>query len=173
MIDCCYLVHTPLYMLVINIFIRVSKFFIFYDFRKHIIFVGVDDGLTFGSGLLWPDSLQRPPVERNWGKTVLYSLSDPQFKFYIFWEYVFRPYWIVGKDFFSGNNVCWKIVTLLQERLNRDHHWVYDISEVCVILHFLHKNISWIDNAISPKMWTLNTFLALSSQEIFYEGNEG
>ena len=43
--------------------------------------------------------------------------------------------------------MCWNIVIVLQESLNRDHHLVSDISELCVILHLLCKNIAWIDNA--------------------------
>ena len=35
---------------------------------------------------------------------------------------MFRPYEIVGKDFFSGNIVCGNIVTVFQERLKGDHH---------------------------------------------------
>ena len=52
---------------------------------------------------------------------------------------MFRTYGIVGKYFVNGNNVCGNIVTSFQERLNEDHHWVSDISEVCVIFHFLRK----------------------------------
>ena len=39
-------------MLVIYIFIIVRKFFILYDFRENIAYVGADDGLTFGSGFI-------------------------------------------------------------------------------------------------------------------------
>ena len=58
---------------------------------------------------------------------------------------MFRPYGILGKDFVSGNNLCWDIVIVLQERLKEDHHGVSEIYEVCVILHFLRKNIAWVD----------------------------
>ena len=60
---------------------------------------------------------------------------------------MFRPYGIVGKNCFSGNNMCWKFLILLQERLKIDHHGVSKISEVGVILHFLRENIAWIDNS--------------------------
>ena len=51
------------------------------------------------------------------------------------------------KYFVSGNNICGNIVILLQERLNRDHHRVSEISEVGVMLHFFRENIAWIDNS--------------------------
>ena len=41
---------------------------------------------------------------------------------------MFRPYGIVGKDFVAGNNMCWNIMIVLQERLKRDHHEVSDVS---------------------------------------------
>ena len=62
-------------------FTRVRKFFIFYNFRKHIACVGAYDGLTSGSGFIWLDSLKHPPVEINGEETVLYGLFDPRFKF--------------------------------------------------------------------------------------------
>ena len=43
--------------------------------------------------------------------------------------------------------MCWTIVIVLQERLKRDHHGVFEISEVGVVLHLLRENIAWIDNS--------------------------
>ena len=81
---------------------------------------------------------------------------------------MFRPYGIVGKDFVSGNNMCWNIVIVLQERLKRDHHGVSEISEVGVILHLLLENIAWIDNS---RMCSTSTSLDLwySRNHIFSE----
>ena len=79
--------------------------------------VGVYDGLTFWSGLIWIDFLFHRLVEKNGRKTVLYGLSYPQFQFWTLWDFVFWPYGKVGKDFVSGNNVCWNIVIVLQELL--------------------------------------------------------
>ena len=69
---------------------------------------------------------------------------------------MFRPYGIVGKDFVSRNNVCGKIVTVFQECLEGDHHFVSEISEVCVIFHFLCENVDRIDDA--RNVFDLNIF---------------
>ena len=64
--------------------------------------------------------------------------------------------------------MCWNIVIVLQERLKRDHHGVSEISEVGVILHFLLKNIAWIDN--SWNMFNVHIFgLMEFSNHIFLE----
>ena len=52
---------------------------------------------------------------------------------------------------------------ILQERLKGDHHRVSDISEVCVIFHFLRINIVWIvyaRNLFDVKIFSL---MALSN----------
>ena len=64
--------------------------------------------------------------------------------------------------------MCWNIVIVLQERLKRDHHGVSEISEVGVVLHLLHENISWID--ISQNMFNVHIFgLMALSNHIFLE----
>ena len=60
---------------------------------------------------------------------------------------MFRLYGIVGKDFVSGNNVCENRVTVLQKRLEGDHHGVSEISEVRVVFHFIRENVDGIDNS--------------------------
>ena len=51
---------------------------------------------------------------------------------------------IVVKDLVSGNNVCGKVVTVFQKRLEGDHHGVSEISELCVVFHFLCENVARI-----------------------------
>ena len=48
-------------MLVIDFFIRVLKFFIFYNFRKQIACVGAGDGLASISGFIWLNYRQQKP----------------------------------------------------------------------------------------------------------------
>ena len=81
---------------------------------------------------------------------------------------MFRYYVLVGKDCVRGNNLCWNIVIVFQEHLKLDHHLVSEISEVCVIFHFLRKNISWID--YSRNVFDLNLFQLMAfSEHIFSE----
>ena len=75
----------------------------------------------------WIESRQHPPVNRNGGKTVLDSLFDFRFEFqnilsdvfwndqfylYTVWNYVFQLYGIVGKEFFSRNDMWGNVVTI-------------------------------------------------------------
>ena len=79
---------------------------------------------------------------------------------------MFLPYGIVGKDFVSGNNVCWNIEIIFKERLKGDHHVVSEISEVCIIFHFLRKIFAWIDYA--SNVFDLNIFRLMAFSNHIY-----
>ena len=74
---------------------------------------------------------------------------------------MFRPYGIVGKEFVSVNNVCGNCVTVLQKRLEGDHHGVSEISEVRVVFNFLRENVDVIDdskNVVDVQIFRLMAF---------------
>ena len=56
-------------------------------------------------------------------------------------------YGILGKDFVGGNYVFGNVVTVFQKSLEGDHYGVYEISEVCVVFHFLRENVARIDDS--------------------------
>ena len=81
---------------------------------------------------------------------------------------MFRPYGIVGKYFVSENNVCWNIMIVPQEFLKGDNHWVSKISEVCVIFHFLCKNIAWVD--YTRNVFNVNIFRLMAFSKLYSIG---
>ena len=114
-----------------------------------------------GVSIHWLDFHQNPPVKRNRGKTILHGMSDsrlefqnvwnnvfwkPWFEFRTVWNYVFQLYIILGKEFFGRNYMWGNVVTILQKGLEWDHHWISEISEVCVIFHLIYEYIAWIDD---------------------------
>ena len=58
--------------------------------------------------------------------------------------------------------MCGSIVTVFQEHLEGDHHWVYEIYEVRVIFDLFRKNAARIDdarNVIDVNIFQLMAFL--------------
>ena len=62
--------------------------------------------------------------------------------------------WNSRKEFFSGNNVCWDVVSVLWERLKGDHRWVSQIMK-CVLSFIYFVKISL--GLIMPGMCSTST----------------
>ena len=135
------------------------------------------------ASIRWLESLQFPSTEINRRKTVLYGLSDslldlqnvwngvlwkPWLEFQNVLNYVFWPCVIVGKEFSIRNDMWGNAVTIIQKVLGWDHHWIYEISEVCVIFNLLGKYGAWIDDAWD--MFHVSSFWLMKiSNHIFSE----
>ena len=59
-------------------------------------------------------------------------------------------------------------MTAFQEILEGDHHGVSEISEVCIVFHFLREYVAWIDD--SRDVVNIHIFRLIKfANHIFYE----